>query len=220
MPAYNESPVLADTIDGLLKYVRPANIVVVDDGSDDGTGKTAAARNVTVLRHLINRGQGAAIVTGIRAALKLGADIIVTFDADGQHNPDDLPAMIEPVRNGEADVVLGSRFIGQTGNIPRLRRFTLRAGVFVTRIISRIRVSDTHNGFRVLSAAAAGRIKISQDGMAHASEFIDQVKINGLRFTERAVRISYTSYSLAKGQRNSDFFKVALRILLYKIFSS
>src|SRR5262249_25034634 len=158
--AYNEEPRLAATLAG-LRGRGYDNVVVVDDGSRDHTREVALASGAWVLRHLLNLGQGAALQTGIRFALDRGAGTVVTFDADGQHDPDQIPALAAPVRDGTADIALGSRFLGQAENIPFTRKLVLKGGVLFTRLFSGIKVTDTHNGFRALSRAAAEKIVIT-----------------------------------------------------------
>jgi glycosyltransferase involved in cell wall biosynthesis len=220
IPAYNEGPAVGDAIADAARFVDPPCVIVVDDASTDDTGSIAAQHGATVLRHAVNRGQGAALATGIAAALRLGAQIVVTFDADGQHRASDLPAMIQPIQNGEADVVLGSRFIGENKpDIPPIRRLVLRLAIIFTRYSSGIDVTDTHNGYRALSRKAAEQLRIRQDRMAHASEILDRIVRNKLKYVERPVSIRYTEYSLAKGQRNRDAFKLLLRVIFNKVTS-
>ena len=149
VPAYNEGPRLAPTLRDLCAAYP--NVVVVDDGSRDDTAAVALQANVWLLRHVLNRGQGAALQTGIDFALQHGAGAVVTFDADGQHDVRDIAVLLQPLRAGQADVVLGSRFLGQTVGLPLSRRLVLKLGVLFTRCVSRVRVTDAHNGLRALS---------------------------------------------------------------------
>ncbi|MCP4889791.1 MAG: glycosyltransferase family 2 protein [Planctomycetaceae bacterium] len=165
--AYNESKRLGQTITGLLNCGH--QIVVVDDGSRDDTFAVAQSLPVWALRHPINCGQGASLQTGIDFALNHDADVIVTFDADGQHDPDDISRVLQPVLSGEVDVVLGSRFLGSTTNLPWARSVLLRMAILFTRLTNGLRLTDTHNGFRAFSRAAAQQIRIRQPRMAHAS---------------------------------------------------
>ena len=200
-----------------LREVFP-NVVVVDDGSHDATAESARAAGARVLRHALNRGQGAALQTGIAYALGRGAQIVVTFDADGQHQVADLPYLVEPIVRGSAEVVLGSRFIGEgRKDVPPLRRALLRCAVLFTWLASGLRLSDAHNGLRAFSRSAALQLDIQLDRMAHASELIDQVKRSGLPLTEVPVRIRYTDYSRAKGQRSSDALRVAADYLIGRL---
>src|SRR5207249_3810490 len=186
--AYNEGPRVGATLRELRQHGY-TNLVVVDDGSRDDTGEHAEAGGAWVLRHVINLGQGAALQTGLRFALLQGANVLVTFDADGQHRPEEIERVAAPVRSGEVDVVLGSRFLGRAENIPLARKLVLKAGVLFTRIFSRIKVTDTHNGFRALSRRAAERIRIRENRMAHASEVLDQLRDKELRYCEVPVTI-------------------------------
>lgn len=213
--AYNEGERLAVTLRNLLPAC--GNVVVVDDGSRDDTAAVAAAFPVWVLRHPVNRGQGAALQTGLDFARGRGADVLVTFDADNQHDPADLPLVVAPVLAGTADVALGSRFLGRTENLPASRRLVLKAGVLFTRVVSRIAVTDTHNGFRAFSRAAADRVRITQDRMAHASEILDEVRVQRLRFVEVPVTVRYSAATLAKGQSSWNAVRVVWQFLIGKV---
>lgn len=215
VPALNE----AGKIREVLERLRPHAdlIVVVDDGSHDGTAALAAGPDVHVLRHLINRGQGAALQTGVEHALRLGADVIVTFDSDGQHDPADIAALVDPVARGACDVALGSRFLGRAIGMPPGRRVVLKAGIAFTRLVSRIRVTDVHNGLRAFSRRAAADLRLTMDRMAHASEILDRIHARGWRFVEVPVTIHYSEYSLAKGQRTSNALRIAFDMIAEKL---
>ncbi len=215
VPAYREAGRLGATLDALCASYP--NVVVVDDGSEDRTSEVAAEHPVWVLRHLINCGQGAALQTGIDFALARGAGLIVSFDADGQHGVDDIARLAQPVLSGSVDIALGSRFLGDTVGMPWSRRFMLKAAVLFTRLVSRLDVTDTHNGLRAMSAGAARRIKITHDRMAHASEILDQIHTLGLRFCEVPVRIRYNEEVLGKGQSTSSAFRIAGQFLFQKL---
>jgi polyprenyl-phospho-N-acetylgalactosaminyl synthase len=213
--AYNEETRLGQTLAEVSRTYP--NIVVVDDGSRDNTFAVAKAAGVWVLRHPINRGQGAALQTGIEFALRNGAEVIVTFDGDGQHDPLDIPAMIAPVIRGEVDIALGSRFLGTTIGMPFSRKIVLKLGVIFTRVVSQIRVTDTHNGFRAFSRKAATMIRIYQDRMAHASEILDEIRRLHLRYVEVPVTIRYSAGSLAKGQSSWNAIKIVWQFLIGKV---
>lgn len=212
MAAYNEANVIRPVVNSLLA-IYP-NVVVVDDASTDATAEILNQTHVNLLRHSVNRGQGAALQTGIEFALSQGADIVVTFDADGQHDLLDIPGMLAPIIAGECDVTLGSRFLGRTEGMPLARRLVLKAGILFTRFFSRIRVTDIHNGFRALSAPAAAHIHLRMDRMAHASEILDQIRQSGLSYREVPVTIRYTTYSMAKGQSSWNAVKIGFELLL------
>src|SRR6266404_2492228 len=142
--AYNEAPVIASVVADAKRAGYRA--LVIDDGSTDATGAVAAEAGGSVVRHPINLGQGAGLQTAIEFALQEGADLIVTFDADGQHRVEDIPALIAALKTHDADFALGSRFLGQTLNLPASRRLLLQAATWFTRFTTGLVVTDTHNG--------------------------------------------------------------------------
>ncbi|MFH1565498.1 MAG: glycosyltransferase family 2 protein [bacterium] len=219
IPAYNEEKTIANAVDGVKKFGR---VVVVDDGSKDLTKNLAKNAGAEVLSHIINRGQGAAIRTGIEYALINDADIVVHFDADGQHGANDIEKIITPILLNQSDIVLGSRFLKDNTpdsktKIPLIRFLILKAAIVFTRIISGIKITDTHNGFRALSKNAAQKIKITQDGMAHASEILDEIVKNNLKYKEIPVEIKYTDYSKNKGQSSINSINIIKDLLFGKI---
>ncbi|MCH8148280.1 MAG: glycosyltransferase family 2 protein [Planctomycetes bacterium] len=216
IPAYHEAKCIAQ----VAREVRAEfpNVVVVDDGSGDETYREATRAATFTLRHVVNRGQGAALQTGIAFALQHGARYVVTFDADGQHDPDDIAALLAPITAGECDVTLGSRFLGQkTLTMPFSRQLLLRLAVIFTRVVSGMRLTDTHNGLRAFSRRAAEAMDITLDGMAHASELLDQIKRAGLAYREVPVRIRYSDYSLAKGQTLGGAFRILVHYLFGRL---
>lgn len=215
IPAYNEGERLENTLEGLCR--RYTNIIVVDDGSRDDTGVYALQYPVWLLRHVVNRGQGAALQTGIDFALRRGAEVIVTFDADGQHAADEIEALLAPVREGQFDIALGSRFLGATIGLVWTRWLVLKLGVLFTRVFSRIRVTDAHNGLRALNRRAAQTIRITQDRMAHASEILDQVYQHGLRYCEVPVTIRYTDATREKGQSSWNALRIVGQLVLGRL---
>lgn len=211
--AYNEEKVIASVITGALKIFP--NIVVVDDKSTDKTAEVSIEAGAAVARHPINLGQGAALQTGIDHALRMGAEIIVTFDADGQHRVEDAVLLSTAVSRGEADIVCGSRFLGvDARNMPKFRRFFLKLAAQFTRLTTGVPVTDAHNGLRAMSRNAAQSIRITQNRMAHASEIISQVGKNKISYKELPVEIVYTDYSLSKGQRLSNSVNILMDLFL------
>lgn len=198
IPAFNEEKRVELAVQGALSACGA--VVVVDDCSADRTGQTAHAAGAYVLRHVINRGQGAALQTATDFAVRnLGADIVVHFDADGQMTAADIPHMIEPILKDEADIVLGSRFMGkEVENMPVSRRLVHVGARLFTLMMSGMRLTDTHNGFRALSKDSAKKLRISLDRMAHASEILDLIAARRLRVVERPVTIRYTQDTLEK----------------------
>ena len=215
VPAYNELSRIDRVLKGLLK-AGYQNVVVIDDGSTDETSRVASQFDVWVLRHIINRGQGAAINTGIKFALDHGADVIVTFDSDGQHDVNEIGEMLAPIQSGKCDVVLGSRFLRRKNQIPKARGLMLRMAVWLTQMMTKLPLTDTHNGFRAISKLALTKMKLSEDRMAHASEILHQIADHKLRFTEVPVTIRYSDETLKKGQSNLDAFKILFRLILMR----
>jgi polyprenyl-phospho-N-acetylgalactosaminyl synthase len=213
IPAWNEEKMIAEVVAGVREVVP--HVFVIDDGSSDATALEARRAGGEVFTHAINRGQGAALATGISAAVDAGADIIVTFDADGQMDPADIPRLISSVVSGEHDVVLGSRFLCRNEQctmnnerVPILRRWTLKLALAFTRLTTGLKLTDTHNGLRAFSKNAALALDLECDRMAHASEILEKVAENGLRYAEVPVTLRYTEYSKKKGQKFSGAFKI------------
>ena len=203
IPAYNEQENIKQVLKALLEVT--ANIVVVNDCSKDMTKKYVRAMPVTLLNHLVNRGQGAALQTGTEFALKKGAEIIVHFDADGQMQVKDIFKIIKPIENQQAEIVFGSRFLNQDLKIPWTKKYLiLKPAIVFNWIFTGVKLSDAHNGFRALSKKAAQKIKITQDGMAHATEILEQTRIKNLKYQEIAVEIIYNQY----GQGLRSGFKI------------
>jgi len=213
--AYNEAASIGDVVRELREQY--AHVIVVDDGSVDVTGDLALAAGATVLTHLINRGQGAALQTGLTYALNQGADYIVTFDADGQHDVADIARLLAPIAEGTVHAALGSRFLERRTRMPLGRRVTLFLAVLFMRFTARARLTDAHNGLRAFSRHAAEHIDLQLDRMAHASEIVDQIVSSGLPYVEVPVQVRYTDYSLRKGQRNTAAFRVAFDYLMARL---
>jgi len=187
--------------------------VVVDDGSADATGQIAAAAGAHLVTHPLNLGQGAALQTGMDYALSRGAEVLVTFDADGQHRVADIRRLVEALARERADFALGSRFLGEAQDLPPLRRLILRAATVFTRLTTGLRLTDSHNGLRALTRQGAAAIRLRQNRMAHASEILAEIARSRLPYVEVPVSIEYTAYSLAKGQRLSDSVLILLDLL-------
>ncbi len=200
LPAYNESPILKSVI-GEIQAAGYHHIIVVDDGSQDDTFTTA--RNipgVVALRHRINRGKGAATKTGIEAAKRLGADIIITMDSDGQHNPADIGPLIEPLQRGACDVTLGTRLTNPKG-MPWYKIIANHIGNALTWYIYGLWVSDSQSGFRAYSRKASELIDTKTDRYEYDSEVIREIYLHKLRYTEVPIEVRYTEYSMGKIQK-------------------
>ena len=214
IPAYNEAPILENVLRELLQYDSSYHIVVVDDGSSDGTATIAGKFPVHVLRHPINLGQGAALATGFEYALREKAQFVVTFDADGQMQPQDIGSLVDKLQNEAIDVALGSRFLTSLPEgMPTVKRLVLKLATVLTRLTTGLKITDTHNGIRAFRAEALRKITITQNGMAHSSEILSEIARNKLTYREVPVTIRYTQYSKAKGQ--SIFNSINI---LYELF--
>ena len=216
IPAYQEAGSIGAV---LMEFDRfDYSIIVVDDGSDPPLKENVSGR-VHYLQHSINLGQGAAIQTGIEFALSLGAEFFVTFDADGQHQVSDIGALVQPLLQDKADISFGSRFLeGSTHNMPFGRSIFISLARGINFLFTGLMLTDAHNGLRALNRKAAEKIKLSENGMAHASEILFQVQQHKLRYVEVPVHIRYTDYSLKKGQKAGSGFRILFDLLLNKIF--
>lgn len=198
IPLYNEATVIGDVISGLLP-VFP-KVVCIDDGSTDGSAAVVRQAGAMLVSHPINLGQGAALQTGFEYALERGAKFVVTFDADGQHRVVDALAMVERARAEDAAIVFGSRFLDNRTKPGFLKKIVLKTAVAVTNWTTRTRLTDAHNGLRVIRQDALKKINLKQDRMAHGTEIIVQLGRTGLPYIEHPVEVLYTDYSKAKGQ--------------------
>lgn len=216
VPVYNEAQTVATTVSDLLQSFD--HVVCIDDGSGDGSAELARAAGATVLRHAVNQGQGAALRTGFDyVLLHTASSYVVTFDADSQHLVEDARRMVDRARAEDVDVVLASRFTGCTERMPLIRELILRTAVRFTRMTSRLKVTDTHNGLRVLSRRAVQRIDLRMTRMAYASELLDAILPAGLTYVEEPVTVIYTDYSRAKGQRNSNAFNILFDLAVSRL---
>lgn len=199
IPVFNEGQVIADVVRDARRYFE--NVVCVDDGSRDESATYAAHAGAHVVQHPVNLGQGAALQTGFEYALEQPSmRWVVTFDADGQHQVEDVVTMLDMARTEDLDVVFGSRFLDDRTVAGPLRKLILRMAVAYTNLTTHTRLTDAHNGLRVLSRGVVERLDITQNRMAHASELVAQIGAMRVRYGESPVHILYTDYSKGKGQ--------------------
>ncbi len=217
IPAYNE----ASRVGVVARAVRPYVdcVVVVDDGSGDATAAAAAAAGALVVRHPENMGAGGATMTGIEAARILGADIVVTIDADEQHDSRDIPALLQPALGGQADIVFANRFgLDDSGRhrnrIPAVRRFFNAIGNVVTFLAAGLWIRDSQCGFKVFGPRALQEVRLHTRGFEFCTEIIREVRHHRWRIAEVPVKVVYSAYTLAKGQSFAMGVKTALQILL------
>lgn len=209
VPAFNEASSIGPVVRGLFESASALaelqadkhgskdtfQVVVVDDGSHDATAKLAREAGATVISHLINRGQGAALETGNAYARAVGADVVVHFDADRQFNPADIAPAVAAMRANNVDVVLGSRFLDARSKIPFFKRtILLPIARLINRLMTGLKLSDGQNGFRVLSKKALNTLSITQDGMAHNTEIMQQIAVHDLSYREVPVEVTYHEY--------------------------
>ena len=199
IPVFNEAQVIGDVV-RQARDVFP-NVVCVDDGSRDRSAQLIRAAGAHLVRHPVNLGQGAAIQTGIEyARAQSDAQYFVTFDADGQHQISDVLAMLERLQEDAFDIVVGTRFHGDTSHIPLLKRLILKTVVFLSVRNRKLNLTDAHNGLRVFNRTVADEIDIKRGGMSHASEIIEMIDQHDWRVAEAPVTILYSEYSRRKGQ--------------------
>lgn len=211
IPAFNEATRVGNVVEQALPYVD--EVIVVDDGSSDDTAAVAKAAGALVVEHIDNCGAGAATMTGIEAARLRGADAIVTLDADEQHSPEDIPAIIEPIKSDEADVVFANRF-GQKNRIPFIRRLFNAIGNMLTLAVTGRWVNDSQCGFKAFGPVAVKQIHLRMSGYEFCTEIVRESTQHHWRVKEVPAKVLYSEYTLAKGQSFANGIKTALRILL------
>jgi glycosyltransferase involved in cell wall biosynthesis len=214
VPAYNEEKTVGRVVRSLSSCTE--KIIVVDDGSTDSTSAKSMEAGASVVRHKLNRGLGAAIGTGIEAALRCGADVIVTFDADGQHDSADIPKMIRPILDGEADAAIGVRTIDRE-QMPTTRRIANWIGNALTFVLFGKWVKDSQSGLRAFSRKAAESMELRCDRMEVSSEIVKEIGRHGWRLAEVPIKPVYTDYSMSKGQGFLVGLKTAGKLLLRRL---
>lgn len=216
IPVYNESEVISEVVDKVLKYF--SNVICIDDGSKDNSAQVIAQTKATLVKHPINLGQGASLQTGIEyALLNKNIQYFVTYDADGQHDLNDVLSMLEIIKKSKVDIVLGSRFLGKAENITWLKRRVLKLAILFSNKTSGIKLTDAHNGLRVFNRKVAEQLNITMPDFSHASEIIERIADKKFSYKEVPVTIHYTDYSRKKGQSILNAINISFDMLLNKV---
>lgn len=222
IPAYNEETTLGQVIQTLPKKLDGIDVIdtiVVNDGSQDKTEQIAEDNQAIVITHIFNRGLGGALGTGFEYIKNHDYDILITFDADGQHNPDDITKVIKPIIENEADVCIGSRFLEFEGHMPWYRRVGLFGMNLITFMLFWTWTTDSQSGMRAFGRKAIKEIQIKTNKMEVSSDFFYEISKKDLRYTEAPIKAIYTAYSLAKGQKNINAFNILFKLIFKRFFS-
>lgn len=216
IPAFNEAGIISHVLKKIPKKIEGITsivTIVVNDGSSDDTTYKAGIKNIIILSHLLNRGAGAATKTGLTYARSINADIALTFDADGQHSHEDITRIILPIIKGEADLVIGSRFLKKQ-KIPLDRLILNKCANILTFLLFGVNSSDSQSGLRAFSKKAIDLIDFKSDRMEFSSEILLEAKRNNIKISEIPTRAIYTDYSKAKGQKNTNALPIFIRFLV------
>jgi len=213
IPAYNEARVIGQVIEGVKLKIPEADVVVIDDGSYDKTSDVAEKSGVRVLKHVINRGLGGAIGTGLLYAKIHNYDAAITIDADGQHNPADITKVMRKLVQN-VDVVIGSRMASIGSSMPWDRKIINAVANMFTTLLFRVTTTDSQSGFRGFSKKAIEGIHLRTNQMEVSSEIFGEIKRLGLTYAEVPIDVIYTEYSRLKGQKNSNAIPIATRLML------
>jgi len=210
IPCFNTELSIADVVSRARKYVD--QVIVIDDGSRDGTIEVAKAAGALVINHGTNRGYGIAVKSCFEAAEANAADVLVILDGDGQHNPDELPRLLAPVLRGEADLTIGSRFIADNHNMPRYRKFGISVINFLWNFGSKVKVSDTQSGFRVYRRGVLQGVSLVETGMSVSVETLEKIRSKGATIKEVPISCLYVPSVLNMGAIRHGL-RVALSVI-------
>lgn len=216
IPAFNEAAVISSVLKSIPKKIAGVSkltTIVINDGSADQTAKEVAKTGAILLTHSLNRGVGAATKTGMEYAARAGADIVVTFDADGQHKSGDIEKVIEPIIRKKADLVIGSRLL-KIQKMPVDRFLINWMANLITLFLFGVFSTDSQSGFRAFSKKAASVINFKGERMDFSSEILLEAKKHNLKVVEVPIRAIYSEYSRAKGQKNINALPTLLRLLV------
>lgn len=215
MPAYNEAKNLIEILPSIPKSVKgmPVNLIVIDDGSVDETSKIAEKSGATVAQLMVNRGGGAALKVGYDIIKKIQPEVVVTMDADGQHNPQEIENLVLPIMQGKADLVIGSRILGCCENYSRLRMAGVHTFSRLINFIVGTKITDCSSGFRAIKGTVIQESLLLQE-QYHTAELIIEAAKRGFIITERPVTISRRLSGFSKKGSNLKYAFLFLRTIL------
>lgn len=210
IPALNEEARIAGVVRDVMPHVN--HVIVVNDGSTDRTEEVAKDAGARVVSHRYNCGAGAATMTGLEAARRLGFDTAVTIDADGQHDPKDIPRLLALIEGG-ADLAIANRF-GRKNVIPRIRRIFNAVGNLLTFVVTGLYLGDSQCGFKAFGPRALKEVELRMPGFEFCTEIVREAARNKWRIADVPTKVLYSEYTLAKGQSFSNGVRTAMKILL------
>jgi glycosyltransferase involved in cell wall biosynthesis len=193
IPCYNTASFIADIVSKARQYAD--EVIVIDDGSDDGTAETARLAGASIVTHERNMGYGGAIRSCFIAARRSNADILVIIDGDAQHDPSELPSMIKPALDGDADIVIGTRFSDIRNNMPGYRRFGIQVINYIYNLGASKKTSDSQSGFRAYTRKALDTIEPTANGMDVSIQTLVVARRKGLRMKDVPITCKYHSGS-------------------------
>jgi glycosyltransferase involved in cell wall biosynthesis len=212
---YNEETVIGDVVRSVRREFP--NVVCVDDGSSDRSGAIAAGEGATLVTHAVNLGAGAATQTGIDyALLDQSAEYFVTIDADGQHDVRDALRMLDRLRKGDVDIVLGSRFLGDAQGMSASKARLLKLAAVFSGAVSGVKLSDPHIGLRAFNRRFAENLKLTMPDFSHASELVHRIREGQFQYAEVPITVTYTAYSKAKGQPMINAVNISFDYLMHR----
>jgi len=218
IPAYNEGKVIKKVIDSLprkLSHIEKILVIVANDGSTDNSAEEIKKTKAILIDLPLNLGYGGATMTGFEAAKILNTDIAVTFDGDGQHDPNEIEKIIQPILTGEADFVIGIRNIN-VKKMPLIKRIGNWGMSFITSILSGYWITDSQSGFKAFSKDAINKLKIDALGYEFCSEMIIEARRQNIKTKEVPIKAIYTDYSKRKGQSIFNGMNLIVRLLFKK----
>jgi glycosyltransferase involved in cell wall biosynthesis len=193
IPAYNEGRAISELVQKARQFTH--QVIVVDDGSTDDTARSAESAGASVIRHWANQGPGQATKSCLEEARRRGAQVVVTLDGDGQHDPDGIPQVLSPILGGKADLVIGSRFLANHDSMPRYRWLGIKVISWLYNFGSKVRITDTQSCFRAYGEKALNSLDITERGFGFSVELLVQARKRGLAMSEVPITCIYHSAS-------------------------